>query len=283
MHFYYLDESGDTGTNLVDQNQPIMVLGGVSLRDEGWNRTYQEYTNLIDSFFSGSIPDGFELHANELLSPNGDGFLTDYSMDDRSGLAKDVIDLIESRSHGYHYIAFDKAAMLQNGCGANLSYDVRNPYLVGFDYMMTYINWHVKEKLGRTARGLVITDEMPQYHSTIDAISRTRRFEGTAAHRVKWITEINYPVDSRKNAMIQISDLAIFCTRRFLEIEHGHRPRWSQTAKDFYASRYNTLINRVSKKSTVERQGRGMDGLNDYLNAVRCDPVGQWRRRYTLD
>jgi hypothetical protein len=37
-----------------------------------------------------------------------------------------------------------------------------NPYLPGFDYMMAFINWHVKEKLGSTARGLVITDEMQQ-------------------------------------------------------------------------------------------------------------------------
>lgn len=35
MHFYYLDESGDTGSNLNDPDQPVMVLGGISVRDEG--------------------------------------------------------------------------------------------------------------------------------------------------------------------------------------------------------------------------------------------------------
>ncbi|WP_143814354.1 DUF3800 domain-containing protein [Lysobacter spongiicola] len=35
MHFFYLDESGDTGANLADPNQPIFVIGGVSVRDEG--------------------------------------------------------------------------------------------------------------------------------------------------------------------------------------------------------------------------------------------------------
>jgi len=39
VHFYYLDESGDTGPNLNDPDQPVMVLGGVSVRDEGWNQT----------------------------------------------------------------------------------------------------------------------------------------------------------------------------------------------------------------------------------------------------
>jgi hypothetical protein len=282
MHFFYLDESGDTGTNLDDQAQPIMVLGGISLRDEGWNKTYTEYMKLIESFFSGNIPDGFELHANELLSPNGDGLFSGRSMNDRSQLARDVIDLIEDRKHGFHYIAFDKAAMQNATCCIAMKYDTSNPYLLGFDYMMTFINWHVKEKLGNTARGLVITDEMQQYHNSIDAISRERRFDGPAAHRVKWITEINYPVDSRKNSMIQISDLAIFCTRRLLEIEQGHRPGWTQGAKDFYASRFSTLYGRVSKKGTVDRQGRNMNHLNDYINAIRFDPVGQWKRRYTI-
>jgi uncharacterized protein DUF3800 len=58
VHFFYLDESGDTGTNLGDSDQPIMVLGGISLRDEGWNKTYAEYMKIVDSFFSGSIPAG---------------------------------------------------------------------------------------------------------------------------------------------------------------------------------------------------------------------------------
>ena len=130
MHFFYLDESGDTGTNLADQAQPIMVLGGISLRDEGWNKTYTEYMNLIDTFFSGNIPARFELHANEMLSPSGDGVFSGRSMNDRSQLAKDVIDLIEARKHGFHYIAFDKAAMQKATCGIAMQYDTGNPYLL---------------------------------------------------------------------------------------------------------------------------------------------------------
>jgi hypothetical protein len=34
MHFFYLDESGDTGENLLDKNQPIFVLGGLSIADK---------------------------------------------------------------------------------------------------------------------------------------------------------------------------------------------------------------------------------------------------------
>ena len=35
MHFFYVDEAGCTGDNLQNADQPIFVIGGVSIRDEG--------------------------------------------------------------------------------------------------------------------------------------------------------------------------------------------------------------------------------------------------------
>ena len=74
MHFYYLDESGCTGRDLQNKEQPIFVLGGLSVRDKGWNVTQEKLAQIIDNYFEGSIPEGFELHATDLLSMNGDGF-----------------------------------------------------------------------------------------------------------------------------------------------------------------------------------------------------------------
>jgi len=33
MHFFYLDETEDTGTDLENAEQPIFVLGGVTVSD----------------------------------------------------------------------------------------------------------------------------------------------------------------------------------------------------------------------------------------------------------
>jgi hypothetical protein len=35
MHFFYLDETGDTGPDLENTEQPIFVLGGVTVSDNG--------------------------------------------------------------------------------------------------------------------------------------------------------------------------------------------------------------------------------------------------------
>ena len=90
MHFYYLDESGDTGANLNDADQPVMVLGGVSVRDEGWNLTQQQMAGIIDTYFGGAAPDDFELHAIELLSPAGNGPFAGRPMADRCGMCKRI-------------------------------------------------------------------------------------------------------------------------------------------------------------------------------------------------
>lgn len=282
MHFFYLDESGDTGRDLDNQEQPIMVLGGISLRDEGWNKTTEEFHTIVHNYFHGSVPQDFELHAYELLSLDGRGPFEGHPMGDRLHLACDVLDLILTRKHGVHFIGIDKQAVKNSRCGVSLPFNPMCPYLLAFDYMITYINWLVKQKLGRSARALVILDEKRQFHDTIERITRDRRFDAPLAHRIKWITEISYPVDSRKNVMVQVSDLVVFCIRRFLEIEHSHRPGWPQRAKDFYAQRYDKLMSRVAKKSVVERQGRDMDRLNKYIAAVTCNPIGLWRSRYSL-
>lgn len=282
MHFFYLDESGDTGKNLLDRNQPIMVLGGISLRDEGWNTTRVQFDQIITNFFNGLVPADFELHATDLLSPSGEGHFAGRSMADRCGLVRDVLSLLEERKHGVHFIAFDKKRVHDIACGLVLPFNPSRPYLLGFDYLITYINWYVKEKLGRSARGMIIADEKENYHADIERIVVDRRREGPLAHRVKWIVEITYPVDSKRNPMIQISDMVIYCIRRFLELDAGYRENWSPETKDFYARCYDRIAARVDRTGLVERGGKEVKRLNEYLAEVRYLPTGQWRKRHGI-
>ena len=282
MHFFYLDESGETGHDLLNPDQPIMVLGGISLRDEGWNATRVAFEALIGGFFGGAVLPDFELHAYDLLSPDGEGAFQGIDLGRRTGLAEDLLGLLEERRHNTHFIAFDKSRVHAADCGLVLAYNPSRPYLLGFDYMITWINWYVKERLGQSARGMIILDEKEEHHDDIERILQNRRSEGPQVHRVKWIVEVSYPVDSKRNPMIQMSDLVIFCVRRFLEIEHGHRDVWSQAAKDFYARCYNRIVGRMPHTTLVQRGGRGMARLNEYLSEVRCEPRGQWKHRYDL-
>ncbi len=282
MHFYYLDESGDTGANLNDPDQPVMVLGGISVRDEGWNQTQIAFDGKISAFFNQTIPEDFELHATDLLSPRGDGAFSGYPMADRCDLCQSILDILSERSHNVHYIAFDKRKIQNETLGLAVGFDPKTPYLLAFDYLVTYINWHVKERLGTSARGMIILDRKEQFHEAIEKIMRDRRFRGTAAHRVKWVVEFSYPVDSTKNPMIQLSDLVVYCVKRFVEIENGYRNGWTDETKNFYARCYEKIHDRIARSSVIEREGRGMEQLNAYINATRIEPRVQWKRHYNL-
>lgn len=282
MHFYYVDESGDTGANLADVHQPVVVLGGVSVRDEGWNQTQQALEAKLNTFFSNTIPPEFELHATDLLSPQGNGHFAGYTMAQRSALCMSILEILADRSHSVHYIALDKQKIANTPLGMAIEFNPKRPYLLGFDYLVTFINWHVKEKLGRSARGMIILDRKDQFHEAIEKIMRERRFGGPAAHRVKWVVEFSYPVDSKKNPMIQLSDLVVYCVKRFIEIEHGYRPNWNEETKNFYATCYSRIRERLPKATLVERGGRNLERLNAYLEATRIEPRTQWRRHYTI-
>lgn len=282
MHFYYLDEAGCTGCDLTNQEQPIFVLGGISVRDEGWNKTQESLATILEGYFDGALPQHFELHTDQLLSPNGDGPFSGHARDRRNNLTKSILGLLADRSHDAHLYAIDKAKLSSCSCCVAMPYDTRTPYHLAYDYLITYINWFVKNQLGRSARGMLIIDAKEQFHADIERITQVRRFEGPATHRVKWIVEFSYPVDSQKNPMVQLSDLVVFCAKKFLEIDNGYRDSYSQDAKRFYAECYALIHDRIRRKDLVDREGRGMDGMNDFLRVIQSKPVGQWKRRYGI-
>lgn len=282
MHFFYLDESGESGDNLEDKNQPIFVLGGISVRDKGWNKTQENIHSIYLDYFNGNIPDGFELHSHELLCRDGKGPFKGDNLESRLDLTKRLLDVLTSLKHAVHIFAIDKSKAHKNVCEIDLPFNPKIPYLCGFDYLITYINWYVKKNLGSSARAILILDEKKQYDKQIEALIHHRRFSGPEIHRVKWIVEFSYSIDSKKNPMVQLSDLVVLCTRRFYEIENGYRDGYPEKVKRYYAECYSIIHDRIKKKTIIERTGRNIGALNEFVAKVKCGPVGQWKKRYGI-
>ncbi len=284
MHFFYLDESGDSGANLNDKNQPIFVLGGLSVADKKWNRIKERIDAIISSYFNGNIPTGFEVHSHELLSRNGGGAFTKHPIEGRLELARILLKLIEELGHQIHFFAIEKQLLQKSDCQYQAVFDIKHPYLLSFDYLITYMNWHVKTNLGQSARGMIVLDKKDEKHDeSVEAIIQNRRFEVPQKQRVKNIVEFSYPIDSRKNPMIQLSDLVVLCIRRFLEIEKGYKLNVLKEVRDFYAECFDIIDKRVKGKSIISRDGRNSIHLNNHLANSQCKPNSvQWRRVYGL-
>lgn len=284
MHFFYLDETGCNGADLNSAQEPIFVLGGVSVKDQGWVATTESIETVIRNYFAPDpIPAGFELHAHELLSPNGEGPFADHERERRNQLTFDMLEVIRARLHQVHFIALDKNLMALDATGdEHVNFDASVPYLLGFDYMTTLINHHVKERLGHTARGIIILDEKEMFQDQIARLTRYRRFEIAKTRRIKWLVEFSYPIDSEKHPVIQLSDLAIYCIKKFLEMDRGYRDAWPQGAKDFFAQCFDRIYARVPQKPIVQQLGQHAAGVNDLLGKVAVRPRHGWKAYYGL-
>ncbi len=281
MHFCYLDETGCTGADLNASQQPIFVIGGIAVKDQGWTTTTRKVWELYRHFFSGAVPNGFELHATELI--NGKGPFHGYSQAERNQFALDVLDLIAHRSHWIHFVGIDKQRLASHAIGTEHAvFDARVPYLLGFNHMVNYLERFTQKELGHTARSMIILDTKDSYQAEIDRITHYRRFEVPQTNRLKWLVEFSYPVDSVRHPMVQLSDLVIFLVRKFLECENGYGHMWSSDAKNFFAKCYDKVLSRTKWSKLVETKTPQERGANKLLKDVQATHRTKWRQHYNL-
>lgn len=284
MHFFYLDEAGCNGANLAPGQEPIFILGGVSVKDQGWVKTTEVFEKTVREYFNPDpVPDNFELHSFELLSPNGEGPFHGHDRGKRNKLALDLLGILAERSHHVHYIAIDKSKLANTGKGDESPiFNSRIPYLLGFNYLITYIEHRVKNNLGHTARGITIVDKKDMYDDDIAKLIRFRRFETKKSQRIKWLVEFSYPIDSQKHPLIQLSDLVVFCTKKFLELDTGHRDTWPDEAKEFFVRCFEKIYDRLPQKSLITQSGKDATETNELLKAVAVVPRSGWKKHYGI-
>ena len=282
MHFYYLDEAGCTGEDLQNAEQPIFVAGGILVRDEGWNKTKEEFDKVIREYFDNEVPINFELHTNDLFSANGSGFFKGHTREARNDLLLSLLDLISDRSHHIAYVAIDKNRLKEADPTQIKTKDYlghKTPYVLAYDYLISKFEWYTKEKLGRSARGMLIIDVKEQYSNEITKITNHRRYIAPKVQKVKWLTEFTYAVDSKKNPMIQLSDMVCFLVKKFMEVEHGYRETYPANVKEVFRDFYSKIHDRLIRKNIFEETGRNSSHYNDYMQEVACFPSRQFRKK----
>ncbi len=282
MHFFYLDESGCNGRDLINVEQPIFVIGGIVLRDEGWNKTHSDFLIIIQNYFRGNIPNNFEFHTQDLFSPNGSGHFEGHDRARRNTLIHSLLDLITVRKHHFLHFAIDKKKLNEYDTSLVLNnehLDLKVPYLVAYDYYISICESYTRNSLGKSARALIILDEKDIFSDEIENITRYRRFETVPAKKVKWISEFSYAVDSKKNTMIQLSDLLLFLTKKYLEIENGYRDNYSSQVKDTFREFYRKVHSRTISKSLVLEGKKSSSTYDAFLTNIFSKPSSRWNSK----
>lgn len=252
---------------------------------QGWAKTTAEFEKVVADFFSPNpAPENFELHAHELLSPNGDGPFAGVDRERRNKFALDLLNILHVRSEAVHFFVIEKSALDKEASGNESNvYSTRTPYLIAFDYMVTAIENYTKKKLGRTVRSMMIIDEKEMFEKQIADITRYRRFENTKTHRIKWLVEFSYSIDSRKHPFVQLSDLVVFCVKKFYEVDLGYRDNWPDEAKVFFADTFKVIYDRCKQKQFIDQPGAAAKGVNGLLEKIFRKPRHGWKNHYGVN
>ena len=101
-----IDETGDTGTNLTDPQQPIFVLGAILIKQDQWKSLEDQFRKILRDYFNGVIPEDFELHTIDLVSRRG--FFKKATLEETFQLRDKLLTLLVSNTIPLYYRKIEK-------------------------------------------------------------------------------------------------------------------------------------------------------------------------------
>jgi hypothetical protein len=102
------------------------------------------------------------------------------------------------------------------------------------------------------------------------------------AVQLNHVVEFSHSIDSLRHPLIQLSDLVIYTTRKFLECDNGYRPNWTAEARNFFASCYDRVQKRMWWTNLIDVEGEEEQEAHALLKLCQSTHNGQWNRNYTI-
>ena len=235
MHFLYIDEAGHSGKNLEDVQQPVFVMAGVVVSDEKWRRTDHAFQSTLKASFGHDPGPDFELHAEKLLAPDGEGPFAGWDRKKRNDLAHALLDLLDSRSHQVllHWI---HKGTLQAGEPPKKDFGVdwTDPWPLSFHLMLTMFEEFLRSsRTGSSSSGLVIADHSDVTLEYVRELSSQRR-RSKGWRQLKKVVEIGYTATSHASHMVQLADLVAFTMKKWAEGQTEFGANWPAEAHEFF-------------------------------------------------
>lgn len=218
MHLIYLDESGNSGGNLSDPNQPLFVLCGLIVPEQQWQSLESALAATVDSFWPPPREDEFEIHATELINPKSDVFRS-ATPAHRLAFMTEWLQIASHHDLKLVFRAIVKqryARWLQHKFGSGV---IINPHVAGLALVAQVINSHLRSLPGKPL-GIFISDENHQVARDVDkAIRLLRGVDGPA--RLTQIIEKGFFIESHKSLVLQLCDLCAYIIRRHEQAREG--------------------------------------------------------------
>jgi hypothetical protein len=220
MNFVYIDESGNTGLNLGDPQQPIFILAALIIPESKWFSLENSFFNTAGKYFGEPLPSLFEVQVKDLKSGRGVFKNLDFSQqlsfrDEMLQLLLDnKIDII------YRRIIKRKFAIF---CEEKYGPGIRvNPYIMALPFVCMEVDHYLRRK-GHDELGMFIFDEQKENLDAAELSLRTLRLDSKSILKTTNIIEKGFFIDSSKSFALQLADLAAYYVRKFEESELGFK------------------------------------------------------------
>lgn len=228
MELIYLDESGSTGLDLDNKNQPIFVLAGVIVSDKNWHMVNDYFENEKQKIY----PDfkNIEIHTNELYNSNPKSYFYNNNWEYNFKILEDIVDLI-SRLDIKLSSAVVVKKIYKKHFGNNIVVD---PYLYSFAITYKKLNKYLSMQ---NSYGIIFCDELKSMEDSLEILYPNLKKDN------KHIIERTFYLDSKKNNFIQIADVCSFYINKFLTIYQK-----TSTMDNFKKEHCIRMYNKLSTK-----------------------------------
>ncbi len=219
MHLIYFDESGNTGNNLKDSEQPIFVLGALIVPSLCWQKLEQDLNDAFKTRFP-DLPIHSEIHASDLR--RGSGVFKNATIAERVALRDAWMEIAIQHDLKFAYRRivkeqYQKWMVQELGSGISI-----NPHLVAFPLLSIVVN----EYLTKTdSLGMFISDENKEIVHDVEKSLHHLRFVSSPLKMTR-IIEKGFFIDSSKSRVLQLCDLCVLNARKMEEaIRIGTNPK----------------------------------------------------------
>lgn len=220
MHLIYIDESGNTGCNLSDPQQPVFVLGALVVPEASWLTLEIDIEQFVTPIRERSVNE-FEIHAHELA--RGEGCFKGVDLPTRLKLRDDLLDLAAKHQLRFVYRSIVKkryARWLEGAYGGGVYI---NPHLAAFPLVAQILNRLLRGEGDNTLGILIFDDNREVYLDVEKSVKLLRADPGIL--RLDRIIEKGFFIDSRKSLILQLADLCTYQARKHEERKLGIKPR----------------------------------------------------------
>lgn len=211
MHLVYLDESGNSGMNLVDPDQPIFCLCAMIVNEERWQSLETALEAELTSRFPGweDIPN-FEIHGTDLRS--GRGYFNNIPVAERISFRDAWMNEAAKHDVRIIYRSIYKPQFLYwltSSFGNNL---ILNPHVAAFALLSRSVDNYLQSLPG-SPLAMLISDENKETFADIEKfISLFQGLDGEL--RLTRIIENGFFINSQKSLPLQLCDLFALSLRK---------------------------------------------------------------------